>query len=81
MTDARIVADPGSGQVCYIDGAAYERLLRANERELWALTEKHARLVHYVQVNLWPRAKMTMGDDLREDVADELYELGCEVVE
>ena len=33
MTDARIVADPGSGQVCYIDDAAYEWLLQANERE------------------------------------------------
>ena len=59
----------------------YERLLTANERELWELTQKHDRLVHKVQEELWPRARMTIAADLRAEFADELYDLGCEVEE
>ena len=62
----------------------YEKLeacLTANERELWELTQKHDRLVHKVQEELWPRAKMTIASDLRAEFADELYDLGCEVEE
>lgn len=57
----------------------YERLLEANERELWDMTQRHDRLVHTVQEELWPRASMTMAADLRAEFADELYDLGCEV--
>ena len=59
--------------------ADYERLLLANEQELWTLTEKHDRLVDFVQEKLWPRASYTMGADVRGEFADELFELGCEV--
>lgn len=59
--------------------ADYERLLQANERELWDLAQRHDRLVHKVQQDLWPRAKMTMAADLRAEFAEELCELGCEV--
>lgn len=61
--------------------ADYERLLQANERELWEITEKHAKLANRVQETLWPRAKMTMAADLRAEFADELYDLDCEVEE
>ena len=57
----------------------YDKLLEANERELWELTEAHYRLVDYVQEKLWPRACMTMGAELQSQMADELFELGCEV--
>lgn len=61
--------------------ADYERLLRANENELWDLAQRHDRLVHKVQQDLWPRAKMTMAAELRAEFAEELCELGCEVEE
>ena len=57
----------------------YEKLMEANERELWALTEQHYRLIDYVQERLWPRACMTMGADVQSQMADELAELDCEV--
>ena len=56
-----------------------EACLDANERELWALTVSHDKLVDFVQERLWPRASMTMGAELRSEMADELFELGCEV--
>ena len=59
--------------------ADYERLLLANEQELWTLTERHEKLVDYVQEKLWPRAAYTMGADVRSEFADELFELGVEV--
>ena len=59
----------------------YERLLLSNENELWELAQRHDRLVHKVQQDLWPRAKMTMAADLRAEFADELYDLDCEVEE
>lgn len=65
-----------------VSNADHDKLkacLDANERELWALTEAHARLVHCVQEKLWPRARMTMDADLQAEAADELFELGCEV--
>lgn len=57
----------------------YERLLLASENELWAMTERHGRLANYVRDRLWPRARMTMGADLRAEFAEELGEFGCEV--
>ena len=57
----------------------YEKLMEANERELWELTEAHYKLVYYVQDKLWPRASMTMGAELESQMAEELSELGCEV--
>ena len=59
----------------------YERLLLANENELWAATRRHAELADYVRDRLWPRARMTMGADLRAEFAEELGEFGCEVEE
>ncbi len=59
--------------------AKLEACLTANERELWDITQKHDKLIHFVQTNLWHRVAMTMGAEVREQLADELYELGCEV--
>ena len=59
--------------------ADYERLLLANEQELWSLTERHDKLVDFVQEKLWPRASMAMGAEVRAEYADELFEYGCEV--
>jgi len=92
MTISYASAELGGGQVNFIESpnrvpearnkmtkADYERLLLANEQELWSLTERHDKLVHCVQEKLWPRACMSMAADLRAEFADELYDYGCEV--
>ena len=57
----------------------YEKLMEANERELWELTEAHYKLVYYVQDKLWPCACLTASAVARKTMADELFDLGCEV--
>ena len=57
----------------------YDKLLEANERELWALTETHGRLCKLVEGTLWPRVQMVTGAELRAELAEQLHELGCEV--
>ena len=62
-----------------ITKADYENLLQANERELWAQTERNGKLCKLINDALWPRAAFTMAADMRVEIAAQLAELGCEV--
>ena len=55
----------------------YEKLLQANERQLWELTEQHYGMCGFVKDKLWP--KVDVAADLRAEFAEELAEYGCEV--
>ena len=57
----------------------YDKLLESNERELWELTEAHYKLVDYVQANLWECVQAVKTEVEQARMADELYDLGCEV--